>query len=61
MTEQSAKVKLGDRLLIAGQFASTVIALHQNGSIRVRLDDGRETDVWPEWAAPINDETEANE
>ena len=44
------KPLVGDRLLIAGGLVSTVIALHKNGSVRVRLEDGREADGWPERA-----------
>lgn len=29
------------------RFPGKVIALHENGSIRVRLEDGRELDGWP--------------
>lgn len=53
-------VKLGDRRLIEDRFPGEVIALHANGSIRVRLEDGRELDGWPERTRPIpNDRTMA--
>lgn len=41
-------VKLGDWRLIEDRFPGKVIAIHENGSIRVRLEDGREMDGWPE-------------
>ncbi len=40
--------EIGDRRLVEDKFPGTVIALHENGSIRIRLDDGRELDGWPE-------------
>jgi hypothetical protein len=46
-------IKLGDWRLIEDRFPCEVIALHKNGSIRVRLEDGREMDGWPERTKPI--------
>ncbi len=46
-------VKLGEWRLIENTFPGKVIALYENGSIRVRLEDGRELDGWPERTKPI--------
>ena len=46
-------VNLGDWRLIEDRFPGKVIAQHENGSIRVRLEDGRELDGWPERTKPI--------
>jgi len=47
-------LKLGDWRLIEDRFKGEVIALHKNGSIRVRLEDGRELDGWPQRTKPTH-------
>lgn len=54
-------VKIGDWRLIEDKFPGKVIALHENGSIRMRLEDGRELDGWPQRTKAItNAEVESS-